>query len=617
MQNKSRQQIAILDFGSQYTHLISRRLRDFSVLARIYPPDVKIDILQGENLIGLILSGGPKSVYDKTAIKYTNAIFDLKVPILGLCYGHQLIGQHFGGKVKSGKISEYGFAKLKIKNLKLNKNLKLKIKNYNASLFNKLPYNMRVWMSHGDSVVKAPAGFDILASTNDCAIAAMGDLSRNIYGLQFHPEVHHTKDKDKILHNFAVKICKARQDWKIDDLLTEIIKDIKKQAKNKKVFMLVSGGVDSSVAFALLEKSLGKKNVIGLHIDSGLMRKNESAQVIQDLAKTGFDDLNVVDASEIFLTRLHGISDPEQKRKIIGETYLDVAEEWFKKNVETIHESSILGQGTIYPDTIETGGTKHADIIKTHHNRIDRIQKMIKQGKVIEPLKNFYKDEVRAIGRKLNLSRHLLNRHPFPGPGLGIRVLCSESKINALKLPKLKLKKTALNCQILPIKSVGVQGDSRTYAYPLAVWGINNWNKLEKISTDLTNKYRNINRVIKVCWIRSEGMPKFQCKPNTYLTKERLNLLREINDILEQEIRKAKIYDKIWQFPVILVPLTLNGGESIILRPVESREAMTANFYKMSKSVLTKITYQIAKFTKIDAVFYDVTNKPPATIEWE
>lgn len=602
MQNKSHQQIAILDFGSQYTHLISRRFRDFSVLARIYPPDVKIDILRRENLIGLILSGGPKSVYNKIAIKYNLKIFDLKIPILGLCYGHQLIGQYFGGKVKPGKVREYGFAKLKIKN-------------YNSTLFNKLPYNLQVWMSHGDSVVKVPTGFDILASTNDCAIAAMGDLNRHIYGLQFHPEVHHTKDKNKILHNFAIKICKARQDWKINNVMAGIVADIKAEVTGKKVFMLVSGGVDSSVAFALLKKNLGKKNVIGLHIDSGLMRKNESAQVVQNLAKAGFDDLNVANAEAKFLTRLQDVSDPEQKRKIIGETYLDAAEQWFKKNVKTIH-ASLLGQGTIYPDTIETGGTKHADTIKTHHNRIDRIKKMIKQGKVIEPLKNFYKDEVRAIGRKLNLPNHLLNRHPFPGPGLGIRVLCNKNKINDLKLPKLKFKKTALNCQILPIKSVGVQGDSRTYAYPLAIWGINNWNKLEKISTNLTNKYRKINRVIKVCWIRGEA-PNFQCKQNTYLTKERLDLLREINHIVEQEIRKAKIYDKIWQFPVVLVPLTLSGGESIILRPVESCDAMTANFYKMSASVLTKITHQIAKFTEIDAVFYDVTNKPPATIEWE
>ncbi|MFH1713231.1 MAG: glutamine-hydrolyzing GMP synthase, partial [Candidatus Jacksonbacteria bacterium] len=489
-------------------------------------------------------------------------------------------------------------------------------KRRNSKLFHGLPDKLTVWMSHGDSVVKLPPGFDVLAKTSDCPIAAMGNLAKNIYGLQFHPEVHHTKDKDKILYNFAVKICKARQDWKIDDLLTEIIKDIKKQAKNKKVFMLVSGGVDSSVAFALLEKSLGKKNVIGLHIDSGLMRKNESAKVKQNLAPqacgAGFDDLNVADASETFLTRLHGISDPEQKRKIIGEAYLDAAEQWFKKRGD--REGFLLGQGTIYPDTIETGGTKHADTIKTHHNRIDRIQKMIKQGKIIEPLKNFYKDEVRAIGRKLGLPNRLLNRHPFPGPGLGIRILCSSYRDAIYRVPKITAN---FPHQILPIKSVGVQGDCRTYAHPIAVWGINNWDKLEKISTNLTNKHQKINRVIKVCWVRTKGKPKFKCKPNACLTKERLDLLREINDIVEQEIRKNNIYDKIWQFPVVLAPLTLSGGESVILRPIESREAMTANFYKMDHKILTQIVRQISQFTEIDAIFYDVTNKPPSTIEWE
>jgi len=464
-------------------------------------------------------------------------------------------------------------------------------------------------MSHGDSVVKAPLGFNVLGSTKNCPIAAMGDLKRKIYGLQFHPEVHHTKDQDKILYNFVVKICGASQDWNIDNLLREIIKDIKNQAKNKKVFMLVSGGVDSSVAFALLEKALGKRNVIGLHIDSGLMRKGESQQVKQNLAKAGFDDLQVGDVKAEFLNRLKNISDPEKKRNIIGETYLDVAERWFKNEF-------LLGQGTIYPDTIESGGTKHADIIKTHHNRIMRIQKMIKQKKVIEPLSNFYKDEVRLIGRKLNLPNHLLNRHPFPGPGLGIRVLCSQ-RIDHKNLPKLKLNQTGFHYQVLPIKTVGVQGDSRTYAHPLAVWGDLNWKKLETISTNITNKYRSLNRVVWLLYPNNLKNKRFYQKKRCFLTRERLELLGNIDAMVEKEIKKAKIYQEIWQFPVVLAPISLNCGESIILRPVESRDAMTANFYKMSRQLLGRIINQIKKFDQIDVIFYDITNKPPGTIEWE
>ena len=380
MTKSDHQQIAILDFGSQYTHLISRRIRDFNVYSRIYPTNVPASTLKKQNLIGLILSGGPNSVYDQTAPKFDPRIFDLGLPTLGLCYGHQLMAQHFGGEVRPGKVREYGVA-----------SLKLKIDN----LFYDLHDNLVVWMSHGDSVAKLPTGFEVIGSTADCPVAAMANRQKRLYGLQFHPEVHHTRDDNRILYNFAINICGAKGDWQIDDLLAEILNDIKLEAKGKKIFMLVSGGVDSSVAFALLEKALDRENVLGLHIDSGLMRQNESSQVKNDLEKAGFDNLNIASAEDTFLDRLAGIADPEEKRRIIGETYLDVAESWFEKNVHVWNDAWLLGQGTIYPDTIESGGTREADKIKTHHNRIPRIQKMIREGRVIEPLKNFYKDEVR------------------------------------------------------------------------------------------------------------------------------------------------------------------------------------------------------------------------------
>ena len=350
------------------------------------------------------------------------------------------------------------------------------------------------------------------------------------------------------------------------------------------------------------------------------MRKNESHEVQKALSYAGFDTMRVVEAEDEFLKRLQGVSDPEKKRKIIGETYLDVAEKWFKKNISKnyadrqmgkLSSNWLLGQGTIYPDTIESGGTKHAQIIKTHHNRIPRLATLIKQGRVIEPLKNLYKDEVRAIGKQLGIAAKLLNRHPFPGPGLGIMTLCSQK--NSI-LPRPKLPK---NTQILPIKSTGVQGDERTYAYPMAVWGRENWDNLAKFSTKITNTYKEINRVVKVCWVRKTH-PTFRQTPNQYLTKGRLELLREIHTDVTEIIKKAKLYNKIWEFPIILLPIGITDtGQSVVLRPIDSREVMTVTFYRLQKKILNAIIKKIATRKEIDAIFYDVTNKPPATVQWE
>ncbi|HBH46422.1 MAG: hypothetical protein A2445_03400 [Candidatus Jacksonbacteria bacterium RIFOXYC2_FULL_44_29] len=603
MTKSDHQQIAILDFGSQYTHLISRRIRDFNVYSRIYPTNVPASTLKKQNLIGLILSGGPNSVYDQTAPKFDPRIFDLGLPTLGLCYGHQLMAQHFGGEVRPGKVREYGVA-----------SLKLKIDN----LFYDLHDNLVVWMSHGDSVAKLPTGFEVIGSTADCPVAAMANRQKRLYGLQFHPEVHHTRDDNRILYNFAINICGAKGDWQIDDLLAEILNDIKLEAKGKKIFMLVSGGVDSSVAFALLEKALDRENVLGLHIDSGLMRQNESSQVKNDLEKAGFDNLNIASAEDTFLDRLAGIADPEEKRRIIGETYLDVAESWFEKNVHVWNDAWLLGQGTIYPDTIESGGTREADKIKTHHNRIPRIQKMIREGRVIEPLKNFYKDEVRQIGRRLCLPEHLLTRHPFPGPGLAVMILCSPPE---LTLPKITLP---TGTRLLPIQSTGVQGDQRSYAYPLMIAKKMTPKALEKFSTSITNRYREINRVVRLLWARgfSEKNIKltkmtFRQTPNLFVTKDRLDLLRAIQAKISYLIDQAGLDKKIWEFPIVLLPLGIDGGQSIVLRPISSQEAMTVNFYSLPATIIKQIIKIVSEFPQIDALFYDVTNKPPATIQWE
>ncbi len=408
-------QIAVIDFGSQYTHLITRRIRQLGVLAKIYLPTVSVAELKG--IKGLILSGGPNSVYDKTAVKYNKKLLDLPVPTLGLCYGHQLLAHHLGGKVKPGKTKEYGFAELKLLS--------------SSRLTAGLPKTSQIWMSHGDSVSVLPKGFKALAKTFDCPVAAMSDEKRKIYGLQFHPEVVHTVFGQNILRNFVFNITGCKKDWSLDRYFLQIQKEIKKKVGKRKVFLLVSGGVDSTVCFALLEKILGKKRVLGLHVDSGSMRLDESKKVNDALVKAGFDNLKVIDASAIFLKAEEGVIDPEKKREIIGRTFLQVKDKVMaSRNMKA--QDWVLGQGTIYPDTIETGGTKHADKIKTHHNRVKEVLKLMRLGALVEPISELYKDEVREIGRKLGLPKELLDRHPFPGPGLFIRTLCSDGKVGKL-----------------------------------------------------------------------------------------------------------------------------------------------------------------------------------------
>ena len=471
--------IAILDFGSQYTHLIARRVRELEVLAKIYPAETPAKKLP-KDIIGIILSGGPQSVYDKNSPQIDADIFNLNLPVLGLCYGHQLMAKTLGGEVKLGKIHEYGRAQLS--------------KSNKSPIFEKISSKTTVWMSHGDRVSKLPEGFILTGSTNDCSIAAMADIKRNFFGLQFHPEVHHSEQGLKILNNFVLNICGATKNWKIENIINDLIKKIKKQVKNKKVFLLVSGGVDSSVAFALLSKAIGKNSVYGLYVDTGFMRLNESKEIKKFMFKAGFDNLNIHNASETFYKKLSGVCEPETKRKIIGQTFIDVKDEVADK-LKLNPNKWLLAQGTIYPDTIETGGTKHADTIKTHHNRVEAIQKLINQGKVIEPISDFYKDEVREIGTLLGLKDNMVNRHPFPGPGLAIRILCHKSS-SSLRHPELDSgsapvsKKQILNQvqhDVLPIKSVGVQGDNRTYAHPLVITSKKNWKELDKITSKTTN----------------------------------------------------------------------------------------------------------------------------------
>lgn len=601
--------IAILDFGSQYTHLIARRIREQNVLSKIYPSRTKASKLP-KDAIGIILSGGPQSVYDKNSEKIDKKIFKLKKPILGLCYGHQLMAKTLGGEVKPGKTKEYGKAELFIKSKK--------------SILKNLPNKSTVWMSHGDSVIKIPNGFKVSAKTKDCKIAAFESLENKIFGLQFHPEVMHTEKGNLIIQNFVFEECKAKRNWKIKDIIKDIIRNIRKKSKNKNVFMLVSGGVDSSVAFSLISKALGQKRTIGLYIDTGFMRKNESKEIIANFKKTGIKNIKNVNAEKIFYKNLKKAISPEEKRKIIGKIFLEIKNNTAKK-MGLNEKEWMLGQGTIYPDTIETGGTKNSVTIKTHHNRVDEIQNLAKQGKLIEPLEQFYKDEVRALGKIIKTPNAILKRHPFPGPGLAIRILCSRAKEKntvVKKLPKnilKKIKNSGMNCSLVGIKSVGVQGDKRTYANPLALWGKWDYKKIESISTEITNSSKGlINRVMILINKEKNKKPVLLKSPKTKtLDKERIQLLQEIDNIVTKKIKKLKIYNKIWQFPVVLIPIGFKKYESVVLRPVVSTEAMTANFAILNKKIINSIASEIIKTKKIDYVFYDVTNKPPGTIEWE
>ena len=393
------EKVAVLDFGGQYAHLIANRVRRLGVYSEIVDNEIPANELKRYK--GIILSGGPNSVYEDGSPKCDPEIFNLDIPILGVCYGHQLMQYLKGGEVKPGKVKEYGIAGLQIKN--------------DQGLFKGVSQNTKAWMSHGDAVSQLAEGFEITAETSDCPIAAVANFDKKLFGIQFHFEVTHTEEGNKILDNF-LNICQVSRDWSIEQFIKDEIERIKEKIGEKKVFLLVSGGVDSSVCFALLEKALGKERVYGMCVDHGLMRKNEAESVKKYLAEAGFENLHVVDKSEEFLSALTGKTDPEEKRKIIGDLFWKVKEDEAER-LNLNPEEWIMGQGTIYPDTIETGGTKHADKIKTHHNRTDLVQQMIDEGKVIEPIAQLYKDEVRELGEKLGLPKEMVVAPSFSRSG--------------------------------------------------------------------------------------------------------------------------------------------------------------------------------------------------------
>ncbi len=593
--------VAVLDFGGQYAHLIANRVRRLGVYTEIQHSNVEASQLKGYT--GIILSGGPSSVYRDGAPTIDIGIFELGIPILGICYGHQIMNQSLGGKVQGSDVHEFGVADLEVTAT-------------TNPLLKGLPTLSPMWMSHGDKVAIVAPGFQSIGITEDCDTAAVANMDKNFYGIQFHPEVTHSKFGSKLMENF-LDICGCAKDWSMKSYFKDIeARIIAQTPTDKKIFLLVSGGVDSTVAFVMLNKIFGKNRVFGLHIDTGMMRMNESAEVVKFLHKADMENLKVVDDSDLFLNALKGKIEPEDKRHTIGETFLR-SKEIESENLGFDPKEWILAQGTIYPDTIESGGTDNADTIKTHHNRVQGILDLMAQGLILEPLAELYKDEVRELGEELGIPRELVWRHPFPGPGLGVRLLCSNGepagKSNS-EIPGLETYLGEQNWQgsALPIQSVGVQGDARSYAQPFVLQGKHSWKECEKASTTITNRFRDLNRVVlEIGTLKGEYQVISQ-----YCERERFDFLRKMDSLCTDFLYKHDLYDAVWQMPVVLLPITVQDKPVLVLRPVNSSEAMTANFCEIDPNLLEQL-WQKLKEAGAGGVLYDITHKPPGTIEWE
>jgi GMP synthase (glutamine-hydrolysing) len=601
--------IAVIDFGGQYAHLIATKVRRQGVHAVIRQPEDPIDVFR--TCKGLIVSGSPSLSSHGEDSEYTKEIYDLDVPILGLCFGHQEIAKHYGGNVHHGG-REWGKA-----NLQLTRD---------HPLFAGLGPVEQVWMSHYDSVVELGPEFEELGYTlaadgsEPHRCAAIGSDSLRRYGFQFHAEVDDTTHGDRMLANFLFGICECEASWSMDSFLNEETERIREQVGEGSVFLLASGGVDSTVAAVLIGRAIGPERVHLLHIDNGLMRLNESRTVVETFKQVGLgDNLHFVDASKTFLKELEGTTDPEQKRLIIGKTFVDVAQEQAR---QLGIEKHLLGQGTIYPDTIEAGGTKRSDTIKTHHNRVPIIDEMIERGELIEPLANLYKVEVRELGAKLGVPTSSIARHPFPGPGLGVRLLCSDGVPDMTGFDEIEVrleelsKSSGLEMLPLPIRSVGVKADLRAYEHPVLLSGDESWSRIIDTVSTITAEVPGINRCI---WNLGPEHPKDAYPVAATVTRERLDLLREADYLVMDALERFGWYDEIWQCPTVLVPLRLEdtSGETIVIRPVRSQRAMTATPVQLPKEMLVELSESILSLEGVGGLALDVTSKPPGTIEWE
>lgn len=625
----SREKIVVLDFGSQYAHLIAKRFRMLGYYSEIALPNA--DVSTFENVKGIVFSGGPSSVYDEKVPEFNSKILDLEIPILGLCYGHYIVQQGYNGKIGKAAVGEFGFSTLELND---------KVK---CPLFEGIEKIQQVWMSHQDGVFELGDGFETVGSTKDCKYAATQNLEKKRFSLQFHCEVKDTPCGNQIFENFA-KYCEMSQNWDQDTVLQIILEQIKTQAEGKNVLLFLSGGVDSTITFALLNKALGQDRVLGLHIDNGFMRKNESKNVDIAYRKFGFENFIVEDASESFLKAIAGLSDPQKKRMAVGENFITVRNEVVAKQ-HLDEDKWLLAQGTLYPDIIESGGTKNSHTIKTHHNRVQGIQDLIARGLIIEPIRDLYKDEVRAIGKKLGLDDELVMRHPFPGPGLSINVLCNDGKswtskddeeLAAAKkeLEEIKLDMFCAHCTqdlkrtVLPVRSVGVQGDFRTYRFPALLTFKDEGNgfyhfpgkreKIEECSSTITNAAKFLNRTCIKLYQKPSVKDEDLKLQEGFCDKRRLDQLREVDNIVLTELHKSGWYNKIFQHLTIDLPYaSAEDKATFVLRPVISEDVMTARFAMLPEELLYTIVHKIAELDFVDALYFDATNKPPATFGWE
>ena len=494
------EKILVLDFGGQYNQLIARRVRDNRVYAEILPYTASLDEIKSRGYKGIIFTGGPNSVYDESSPHYAKEILDLGIPVLGICYGCQLISWMRGGEVKTAPVSEYGKIDVTVKK--------------SSPLFKGIPEKSVVWMSHTDYISKVPEGFEITGTTGDCPCAAMENSGERIYAVQFHPEVTHSQFGKEILHNFLYEICGCCGDWVMDDFIEKTVSSLREKIGSKKVVLGLSGGVDSSVAAGLLSRAVGKQ-LTCVFVDQGLMRKDEGDFVEKTF--TSLFDMNFVrvNCQQEFLSKLKGVTDPEQKRRVIGTEFYSV----FWNEIRKENDRGFFAQGTIYPDCIESG-KGDADVIKTHHNRV-KMPGDIKFEGIIEPLSELFKDEVRAVGEKLGIPKELVWRQPFPGPGLGVRIIgeITAEKVKILQdadaIFREEMVKTGYEKNlsqffaVLPdVKTVGVMGDHRTYDHLIALravttdnfmtadWAHIPYDLLAKVSNRITNEVEHVNRVV-------------------------------------------------------------------------------------------------------------------------
>ncbi len=509
--------ILVLDFGGQYCHLIGRRIREHGVYSEIVPHDISPEELaalnEKFNVKGLIFSGGPSSVYEPNAPRLHPRILEVNLPILGLCYGHQLLAQITGSKVEPASCKEYGIAQVTI--------------DKPVGILEGLGEKEQVWMSHGDTVFAPPSEFEALAHTENCPVAAFRHKIKPIYGLQWHPEVIHTEKGMRMLENFIFQVCKCQTNWQMEDLIGKMIKELQTETQGARAIIGLSGGIDSSVATAIAAKALGEK-LTAVYVDHGFMREGETEQIREAFQKFPIRFI-VANAQERFMAKLKGVTEPETKRKIMGEEFIRVFEE-----IANESNAEYLIQGTIYPDRIESGFRKNSDKIKSHHN-VAGLPEKIKFKKILEPLRDLYKDEVRKVARMLDLPKEIVNRQPFPGPGLAVRIIGP-------------------------------------------------------------------------------------------LTDEKVTIAKRADKIVREEIEKNGLSENLWQYFAVVTDTKATGvkgdarayGYVVAVRAMESREAMTASFAKIPYLVLEKISTRITnEISQVTRVVYDVTHKPPATIEWE